>query len=325
MEASGKYMSDIKKENLTKEQLTHVSLKESEKIIFQLRNCVYKININGNLGIGFLCKIPFHNNKDNLLPVLITNNVLNKNDKIRSLTINNKNTIKIDNSRKIYRNYDNNIMIIEIKPNKDQIYKDVCLEFDENYIYKNKEKLENYNNKSIYILHYQNEDPYVSYYSINNIIEDKKIQYGSLILSFETFKIIGINYDISKNYNMNYSTFIKYLIDEFNNYKNEINIIYKTEKEGEENIFGNKFLENNKNNIDFIINENKNKIQLINKYRLKKGENNIKIIIKNKITNLEYMFYNCKSLKNINELKYLDTRDINNLVISSRDVHHYQI
>ena len=290
-----------------------------------MRNCVYKININGNIGIGFLCKIPFHNNKDNLLPVLITNNVLNKNDKIRSLTINNKNTIKIDNSRKIYRNYDNNIMIIEIKPNKDQIYKDVCLEFDENYIYKNKEKLENYNNKSIYILHYQNEDPYVSYYSINNIIEDKKIQYGSLILSLGTFKIIGINYDISKNYNMNYSTFIKYLIDEFNNYKNEINIIYKTEKEGEENIFGNKFLENNKNNIDFIINENKNKIQLINKYRLKKGENNIKIIIKNKITNLEYMFYNCKSLKNINELKYLDTRDINNLVISSRDVHHYQI
>jgi len=41
---------------------------------------------------------------------------------------------------------------------------------------------------------------------------------------------------------------------------NNSNILYKTEKEGEENIFGPKFVENNKNNIELIINENKNKI-----------------------------------------------------------------
>ena len=46
---------------------------------------------------------------------------------------------------------------------------------------------------------------------------------------------------------------------------------------------------------------------------MNKGENNIKIIIKNKITNLEHMFDDCKSLINIKELEYLDTKDIKNL------------
>ena len=43
---------------------------------------------------------------------------------------------------------------------------------------------------------------------------------------------------------------------------------------------------------------------------MKKGENNVKIILKNKIIILEDMFYECKSLKNIEELKYLDTKEI---------------
>ena len=41
--------------------------------------------------------------------------------------------------------------------------------------------------------------------------------------------------------------------------------------------------------IKLIINGNKN--DLIERYKLREGENNIKIIIKNKITNLENMFY----------------------------------
>ena len=275
-----------------------------------MKNSIFKINLIGKIGIGFLLKIPFNKSKDNLMPVLIANIILNKNEQIKSLTINNSKIIKIDKSRKISINSYNNIIIIEIKPIRDHIYIDEFLELDENYIYKNKESSEYYDNKPIYILNYQNEKPYASYGSINNKINDKKIEYGSTILLLETFKIIGIYYDNSKNHNMNYSTFIKYLIDEFNNYKNEINIIYKTEKEVDENIFGYKFVENNKNNIELIINENKTK--LIHRYRLKEGGNNIKIIIKNKITNLEYMFYNCRSLKNIKELEYLDTRDIDN-------------
>ena len=77
--------------------------------------------------------------------------------------------------------------------------------------------------------------------------------------------------------------------------------------EGTKKIFGESFVENNKDNIDLIINGEKTK--LINKYKLKKGENNITLIIKNKIDNFSNMFYKCKSLINIDELKYLNTDD----------------
>ena len=86
--------------------------------------------------------------------------------------------------------------------------------------------------------------------------------------------------------------------------RNEINIKYKTEEKGEQNIFGSTFVENNGNKIELIINGTKSK--LIDKYNLEKGENNIKLIIKDNLTNLSSMFYECKSLYNIDELKYLD-------------------
>ena len=66
------------------------------------------------------------------------------------------------------------------------------------------------------------------------------------------------------------------------------------------NIFGKEFVENNKDNIELIINGIK--CELSNNYKLEYGENNIQIIIKNKISNLENMFYKCKSLKNIEGL-----------------------
>ena len=91
-----------------------------------------------------------------------------------------------------------------------------------------------------------------------------------------------------------------------NNYKNEINLIYNIEEERECQIFGDKFVKKNNNNIELNINGDNNK--LISKYRLKKGDNNIKIIIKNKIKDLRNMFENCKNLQNINELKYMNTK-----------------
>ena len=331
-------MSDIKQEKLIKEQPIPVSVQGTKKILFQMENCICKIYLkNGGIGVGFFCKIPFNNN---LLPVLITNNhILNENDidddKNINIMINNDvKKIEIDNSRKKYTNSDKNIdiTIIEIKPNKDKIYN--YLEIDENYINNKKENIQ-LEYKSIYILHYPNEVLSVSYGLITDIIDNKIINhycntgegsFGSPILSLKTFKVIGIHYSGSQNNKLNYGTFIKFAIDEFNKYnkyeknenengiineiKNEINIIYKTDEEGIENIFGEKFVENNKNNIELIINGNKN--DLINKYELRKGENSIKMIIKNRITNLEYMFFECKSLKNIEELKYLDTKDINN-------------
>ena len=178
--------------------------------------------------------------------------------------------IEIDNSRKKYINSDKNIdiSIIEIKPNKDGIYNYLEI-YDIN---KKKEDLEN-KNKSIYILHYPNEELSVSYGLIDNIKDNKIINYycnteegssGSPILSLKSFKLIGIHGNFQNN-KINYGTFIKYAINEFNKFNknekniiNEINIICKTNKEDVENIFGKEFVENNKNNIDLIINGNKN-------------------------------------------------------------------
>ena len=293
-------MIEIKQEKSFKDQQhTPISIEETKNILFQMENCICKIYLNNdNIGIRFLCKIPFHNK---LLPVLIANNNIfnekNKNAKIiiKIIINNEEKEIKIDKSRKIY--FDDNIIIIEIKPNRDKIY--YYLELDENEI--NNENIEY---KSIYILHLYDGKISVSYERINELIDNKEIKYYNPILSLKTFKIIGIYNYQNKNYN------IQNLIDKFNEYKNEINIIYKTDEEGEENIFGFKFVKNNYNNIELIINGNKS--ELISKYKLRKGENNIKIIIKNKITNLESMFYECKSLKNIKELEYLNTKDINN-------------
>ena len=95
-----------------------------------------------------------------------------------------------------------------------------------------------------------------------------------------------------------------------NKYKKVINLIYYLEQDGKCHIFGEKFVENNKNKIELVINGKKN--ELVNDYELKKGENNIQLIIKHKINNLEGMFKYCNKLKNIEELKYLDTEDIKN-------------
>jgi hypothetical protein len=97
---------------------------------------------------------------------------------------------------------------------------------------------------------------------------------------------------------------------QFSKYRNEIEIFYSTTKEGLENIFGKKFEENNKNNIDLIINDKKS--PLVCKYKLKKGTNIIKLIIKNDLNNLEHMFHGCDSLEQIEEIKYLDTRKVTN-------------
>ena len=51
-------------------------------------------------------------------------------------------------------------------------------------------------------------------------------------------------------------------------YKNEINLQYMAEEEGNKQIFGYKFVQNNINNINLIINGNKS--PLVQEYNLKK-------------------------------------------------------
>ena len=237
-------MSDIRQETSFEHQPIPIPIQGMRYILYQLEYCTCKIfPKNGKKGTGFFCRIPSLNN---YLPVLITNNhVLNENDiennKIIKLIINNEvKEIEIDNSRKKYTNPDENIdiTIIEIKPNKDKIHN--YLELDEKEIKKNKENIElDFENKSIYVLHYPKGELNVSFGIMESIIDNKKIYHfcntedgssGGAILSLEEFKVIGIHfgYKNESKSKRNCGTFIKYAIDLFNKFIE--NQISKTKK-----------------------------------------------------------------------------------------------
>ena len=81
--------------------------------------------------------------------------------------------------------------------------------------------------------------------------------------------------------------------------KSEIDLLY--EGNGElENIFGEDFVETNQDKIE--LNINGEIIELTNEYELKKGINNIKLVIKNNLEDLSFMFDGCKALKNIENI-----------------------
>ena len=301
-------MEESSNENPNQKQHNSITIKGMRTIIFQLDNCFYEIQKDGITGNGFVFKIPFSND---LKYFLITNySLLNEEDinlnktiKLKSVKNNEEIEIKIDITR-IKACINKEITILEIKPNKDKISIETILDLDTEEKDNNLRNLELENNKkSVYII-----DKDKLTFS-ERIIESS---FCSPILSLKTFKIIGI-YSANKENNIIY---MNYLIDELNKknntYKNEIELIYiKTTKNDKENIFGNKFVDShNENDIELIINEQK--IKLVKKWKLNEGENKIKMIIKNKLTNFEHMFEGCASLRNISELKNLDTSYINN-------------
>ena len=325
-------MSNNLEEEMIIIQPNSIPVEGIKEILYQMENCVCKLDNNDIQGTGFFCKLPY--NKE-LLPVLITcNHVLNEDaiaeNKLIKLYINNKiRRILIDDVRKKYTNKELDITIIEIRPDKDEIYDDKdrnnFMEIDEEEINKNKLNLElYYKNKSIYTINYGDKKMSFSC-GILNKLEDRKTfklycdltndASGCPILSSKTFKIIGIIYGRSTIKQTNYGRFIKYIADEYvkeNHINiNELELIYKVSKRSLKNIFGINFVKNNSDKIELIINGEKN--YLTENYILQKGENKIKLIIKNKIENLEYMFYECHSLVNIDGLKFLDVKDITNL------------
>ena len=91
-------------------------------------------------------------------------------------------------------------------------------------------------------------------------------------------------------------------------YKNEIKLIYLANSNTAYRIFGHNFVENNKDNIDLVIDGKT--IKLTEEATLKEGDAEVTIKIKKKLTNLSFMFSNCTHLKNIDELKFLDTTGV---------------
>ena len=83
--------NDTIKESLLKKSPGLITLKKTEKILEQMKNCIGSITIDKLNGTGFFCNIRYkdNNKKDKILPVLMTNyHVLNeKNTKEKDINI----------------------------------------------------------------------------------------------------------------------------------------------------------------------------------------------------------------------------------------------
>ena len=244
----------------------------------------------GGHGTGFFCNIQY--NYNTILKVFMTNNhVLNEEDiKIGNtikFSINNEKIfyeIKLDESRKIYTNYNYDITIIELKPNDklDQIsYFDI-----DNRIFQDNLK-DIFNNEQIYLLHYPkgnkmeysnglikgiNEDNY----TIRHLCDSSGGSSGSPIINTINFQVLGIHKggaQGAKNYNL--GTILKEPIKEFIN------------KEGINNNINYNINKINIKNECIKENENINKENEINE-GIDTNEDNDEIIIQYKVDKIKY-------------------------------------
>ena len=219
---------------------------QSKEVIYQLENAIYKLyKLNGSIGTAFACLLPYPD-KYNLRPFLITNyHVLRRKDlkinKTIKITLDNDKTEKIilideDRITLPLKNFD--ASLVEIKPEKDDIH--IFLDID-NTIYSPK-VVEDFKNKSIYILQYPKGG--ISCFSsglIKEIYNEKirhfcSTEYGSSggpILSISNLRVIGLHRKRTDEH-YNEGIFIKYIIDELHKTypinKNSINNDIKKRK-----------------------------------------------------------------------------------------------
>ena len=204
-----------------------ISFEQTKKILEQMENYICKIIIDKDTkGTGFLCKIPLQGD-NKFTPVLITNNnVINDNILARKkdITIESfctssikRKTINLSN-RTAYNNKKLGISIIEIV-NKDGFKNINMFELDEDML--SSGKTDKFNDKSIYMIHSNQETLYVSYGKVNDNRKNQSHNFlhtcyafngssGSPILNLENNKIIGIhsstNVNINEGFFLNFST-----------------------------------------------------------------------------------------------------------------------
>ena len=256
---------EVAKETLLTGYPNVISYDCSKKIITQMEKYICKIKVGNEQATGFFCKIPFPN-KDNMLPVLMTNNhainenILNtKGAKISVDIYEELNTKYLNlNDRIKYTNETYDTTIIEIKE-ADEIKN--YLELDDNItddIINNQNRNDKYKDETVYIIQYPDGKLSVSYGVLCSIYEDKKYNFihkcstkhgssGSPILNLTNNKIIGIHKEgIETKFNR--GTFINYPIKEFINQKYSLKLSYN-------NNIHNLKIDNNisQSNIDLIM------------------------------------------------------------------------
>jgi len=203
-----------------------ISFEQTKKILEQMENYICKIIIDKDTkGTGFLCKIPLHGD-NKLTPVIITNNnVINDNILarkkdiiIKSFCTSSIKQKKINlSNRTAYNNKKLGISIIEIV-NKDGFKNINMFELDEDMLLG---KTDKFIDKSIYMIHSNQETLYVSYGKVNDNRKNQSHNFlhtcyafngssGSPILNLENNKIIGIhsstNVNINEGFFLNFST-----------------------------------------------------------------------------------------------------------------------
>ena len=252
---------------------------------YQKNNCIVKIILEKGYGTGFLLKIPF-GNKNKLIPVLMTNyHVINEDypKTNRYLTVckadqNNIYNIDFNIPRRFYANKDFDSTIIEIK-HEDNFGLKHFLEVDEDIEKENPNLI--YSKKFAYVIHFPKGNdadlqigkiisitPYPECLIYHQCNTDEGSS-GCPILSYKTFKVIGIHKAAFLVKNANFGIFIKYPIEKFyqemkrkgedyyDNYfdgANSIDIFYQI-KDNQKNLklFGDKFVQNNINKCKIII------------------------------------------------------------------------
>ena len=310
---------------------------------------VCKIKIGDEQDSGFFCKIPFPD-KNNMLPVLMTNNfninreLLYKKDSKIKISIKESNESKVIdlNNRRKYTNSEYGITIIETKE-ADNI--NDYLELDDiiiNDILNNDNKTYNFLYETIYIIQYPKGELSVSYGTLDAINEDKKYNFnhkckaeigssGSPILNLNN-KVIGILKD-----NFNEGTFLNYPIKEFiklfksfhdDNYMNferndtllnELNLRYDLDIEGTK-------IENLDLSYKYLGNkgqEDLSKIEFKELKQLNLGDNkisDINALEKAKFEKLEILSLGNNGLSDINILEKVNFKELKKLDLYSNDI-----
>ena len=288
-----------------------ISYENIKKTIEQMEKCICNIYLNSNFFTGFFCEIPFPNDLNGKIHLLITCNPFHDDisllDKTDNIIINIGETKKILmnlKNRKKYLSIKYDTLIIEIKE-EDGINN--YLELDDyiiKYNYNNKNDL--YKNKGIHIIQYCLNELSISYGFLSNIYDDKKYEFvhecgtepnsrGSPIINNSNNKIIGIHLGgltISKN---NFGTFLNFSVKEF------IDIFYIKDVNKSKN---------NKNfiNIDLIDKSDKknskiDKIDILDLSRGCLGNSDLNELSQNEFINLKELYLNNNLITNIKELE----------------------
>jgi len=186
--------------------------------------------------------------------------------------------------------------IKKIKAYKKEI--NILHEIYNNVMINYKNDLDDYINTIKDILYFL--DNLKNYETINNVIN---------------FKLEILNKDIDKFFmNENLKKKMIYLMDILDRYINQIDIIYEINKEERVmNIFGSKFVENNKTclmMVDNRIYEIKENLIINDKKR-----KNLKILLFNDkiINDMSYMFYNCEQLLLLPDISKWNTNNVTNM------------